>query len=281
MPCRRTLTGRREREKIRRGTNLNRSRNVNTSDSSDVDEGLGVDLIDTFKCALYPVPINFLSHNCGPMNLRCIYCNALHFKAEITDGHINKFTLCCHKGKIALPPLSQNNFFNEIYEGLGSENQLIKRKSANFFENIRKYNSSFAMVSSEAKISDTISGGIYHFKIHDNFYHRAGPMTTSNDRQPCYAQLYFYDVDIANNYRLNVSSNNNFDANLLNEIAVELNRCNSIVKSFISMREYCELLQNRSKEICMLIKVNRTLDIHSITFNYIMINLQIDSRSSC
>ena len=46
-----------------------------------------------------------------------------------------------------------------------------------YFENIRKYNLSFAMVSSEAKISDTVMRGVYHFKIHNVFYHRSGPVT--------------------------------------------------------------------------------------------------------
>ena len=48
------------------------------------------------------------------------------------------------------------------------------------------------MVSSEAKVSEAVTSGVYHFKIHDVFYHRSGPMTAA----PC------YDVDTAINYRL-------------------------------------------------------------------------------
>ena len=68
-------------------------------------------------------------------------------------------------------------------------------------------------VSSEAKISDTVTRGVNHFKIHDVFYHRSGPMTAGYGRSPCYVQLYFYDVDTAVNYRLrehyNQTCNNN------------------------------------------------------------------------
>ena len=39
------------------------------------------------------------------------------------------------------------------------------------------------MVSSEAKISDTVTHGVYRFKIHDIFYHRSGPMTDVYKRQ--------------------------------------------------------------------------------------------------
>ena len=49
-----------------------------------------------------------------------------------------------------LPALSQNEYFKSLYDGLTSNEPSIKRKSKNYFENIRKYNSSFAMVSLEA-----------------------------------------------------------------------------------------------------------------------------------
>ena len=61
-----------------------------------------------------------------------------------------------------------------MYDGLTSNEPSMKRKSTNYFENIRKHNSSFAMVSSEPKISDTVTRGVYHFIIHDVFYHRSG-----------------------------------------------------------------------------------------------------------
>lgn len=145
MPRQRTLSGRIERERNRRGEYLRRSRNVNTS----VDDNLNVALIDTFKSALNAVPANFLSSTCGMMNIRCIFCNALHFEGERTGGDLNKFSLCCHKGKVVVPPLTQNPFFNSLYDGLKSSDRVIKKRSKNYFDKIRSYNSSFAMISSE------------------------------------------------------------------------------------------------------------------------------------
>lgn len=52
------------------------------------------------------------------------------------------------------------------------------------------------MISSEAQIAEIVLNGVNHSKIHDVFYHQAGALTP-NDRQPCYAHLYFYDVETA------------------------------------------------------------------------------------
>ena len=67
---------------------------------------------------------------------------------------------------------------------------------------MRKYYSSFAMVTLEAKTSGIVTNGVNHFKIHDVLYHRSGTMTAGYGHSPCYAQLYFYDVDTAIDYRL-------------------------------------------------------------------------------
>lgn len=73
-------------------------------------------------------------------------------------------------------------------------------------------------LSSEAKVADTVLQGIYHFKIHDVFYHRSGSLTAGYGREPCYAQLYFYDVDTAVNYRLRQQNNSNCKQNLMRSI---------------------------------------------------------------
>lgn len=46
--------------------------------------------------------LNVEKHSCGPLNVMCQYCQALHFIEERpSDG---KFNSCCHKGKVKLPP---------------------------------------------------------------------------------------------------------------------------------------------------------------------------------
>lgn len=184
MPRRQTLTG-----KVERNRDRQRHRQNNSNDNASHI------LVDNFKCALNPFPNNFVSHDCGEINLRCVHCGAKNFESEITMNNRNSFTLCCHKGKAVLPPLSQNNFFNNLYEGLSSNDQGIKNRTKNFFDNIRSFNSSFAMISSEAEIDESGRRGIYHFKIHNVFYHRSGPLinnNTQNHAQARYAQLYFY-----------------------------------------------------------------------------------------
>lgn len=247
------LTVRHEREERRR----RRERNFHRIDNSenDDDDFIHVTLTNEFKCALNIVPINFLSYNCGPMNLQCIHCNAYHFSSEITSRDRNSFALCCHKGKAVLPPLRQSPFFKSLYEGLRSDVAVIKRRSRNYFENIRSFNSSFAMVSSEAKIDDAVAQGVYHFKIHDVFYHRSGPLMHAENVQarPCYAQLYFYDVDTANAFRLREASNQKCDSNLMREIVLELNRINPFVRTFISMKDHCNLPGNEHKDMTLVI----------------------------
>jgi hypothetical protein len=106
-----------------------------------------------------------------------------------------------------------------------------------------------AMIRSEAKISDAVRNGVYHFKIHDNFYHRSGPMTAGYGGLPCYAQLYFYDVDTAANCRLREHFNQTYNNNIMREISLELERINPFVRSFIAMQDHCQRVENLNKEI--------------------------------
>lgn len=264
MPRRRTLTGRDERQRNRFGVANHRRENVNNviDRNNDNDNDNGVDILsDSFKVALNLIPRNFDSYSLGCMNLICRFCGSKHFASEITSGDRNAFTSCCHKGKVFLRPLTQNVFFNQLYDNLRSIIPDVRARSKNYFDNIRKYNSSFAMVSSEAQVADTVLSGIYHFKIHDVFYHRSGPLTVGYGRDPSYAQLYFYDVETANAFRLRQQANQFCNRNLMQEIALELNNVNPFVRSFITMKEHCERVENATHELSMVITVNRNTDV--------------------
>lgn len=117
------------------------------------------------------------------------------------------------------------------------------------------------MISSEAQIAETALHGVYHSKIHNVFYHRAGALTPNHDRQPCYAQLYFYDVETAVQYRMNERSNVSCRINLMRELANELDRVNNFVRSFRAMSTYCQRPENAAAEVSMLIKVNNNVDL--------------------
>lgn len=256
MPRRVRVSGRVERRNRRDSMRSLRVVIANPSNESDPQN-----LVDSYKVALvYPIR-DFVSHKCGSLNLCCSLCGAKHFQSEVTRRNTQAFTSCCHKGKVNLPPLTQNRFFQSLCEGLYSTDVAIKRRSKNYFQNIRSYNSSFAMVSSEAKLSDTAFNGVYHFKIHDIFYHRAGALTPIYGRPPIYAQLYFFDVDTAVQHRMRVSANQGCHVDLMRELGVELDRVNSFIRSFRSMAEFCRQPENSAADVCMVIKVNHNTDL--------------------
>lgn len=255
MPQRTTLTGRVERRRrrdVRGGPAFRLLENI----CSSVDN-----LDDSFKSALNLIPRNFESFHLGEMSFRCSSCGAKHFQAEMTCRDGNLFSLCCHKGKVSLLDLTVNPLLRSLCQGISSADVLIKRRSQNYLQNIRSYNSSFAMVSSEVQIADSTLNGVYNFKIHDIFYHRAGSMTSVYGRQPCYAQLYFYDVETAVQYRMRERANAECNLGLMRELAVELNRVNSFIRSFKAMSEYCRRPENLAAEVCMLIKANNNVDL--------------------
>lgn len=263
MPRLRSLAGRIERQRNRENSRIRRNNNVNSVDGNNANnENNLIDILhDRFRVALQLIPRNFDSYSLGEMDLICRFCDAKHFASEVTANDYDEFTMCCHKGKVFLLPFPQNQFFNRLYEGLKSNNLRVKNKSKNYFDNIRNYNSAFAMVSSEANISDVVSHGVYHFKIHNVFYHRNGPLTAAAGRDPMYAQLYFYDVDIANEFRMRQRSNESCDRVLMNNISRELNRINPFVQSFFTMKEHCQRVENSEHEMSMLITMNANTDV--------------------
>ena len=86
-------------------------------------------------------------------------------------------------------------------------------------------------------------------------------MTAAYGHSPCYAQLYFYDVDTAINYRLQEHFNQTCNNNKMREISLKLEHSTHFVWSFIAMKHHCERVENQNKEICMLIEVNYDLDL--------------------
>lgn len=108
----------------------NQNNDIRNSDNQNIeiqninDDNLIDLIVDDFKVALNLVPRRFESFTIGEMNLICQSCDAKHFSSEITAGDRNNFTQCCHIGKVSLPPLSQNIFFNTLYHNLSSNNSV-------------------------------------------------------------------------------------------------------------------------------------------------------------
>lgn len=228
MPRGKTLSGRIERNSCRsylRGMRSTIQNHVNAHVNNNPNNANNVDvLINSYKVALNLIPRNFESFNCGGLSLRCMYCRALNFQSEITQRSNEAFTLCCHKGKVNLPPISQNIFIENMIKNIDNDDPQIKRRSKNYMTNIRAFNSAFAMVSAEAKLSNVALNGIYHFKIHDIFYHRAGSLIPENGNEPTYAQLYAHKLALKENCIVLLIRNLNTDKALVNGTRMRIKR---------------------------------------------------------
>lgn len=258
MPRRQSLTSdsaRRQRRRISVGADRIIINN------NLIDESSSVELQESYKCALNMPPRNFNSYTLGNMTLRCSFCSAKHFQLEITGRESDAFSLCCHKGKVMLPALTPNNYFEKLLKDVNSTNVANKKRAQNYLANIRSYNASFAMVSSEAQLDENVLNGVYHFKIHNVFYHRIGAVQNLPNRVPCYAQLYFYDVETALQYRMSERSNVRCDLGIMRSLAEELYRVNPFIRSFKTMSEYCQQPENSAAEVSMVIRVNQDLDM--------------------
>ena len=65
-------------------------------------------LKDTFKGVLNVSPKTFNCFGCESMDLKNKFCNAKHFKFQITLSERPAFTSCCRNDKAMLPAFSQN-----------------------------------------------------------------------------------------------------------------------------------------------------------------------------
>lgn len=93
------------------------------------------------------------------------------------------------------------------------------------------------MISSEAKLDESLTNGVYNFKIHDTFYHRVGTLAPSPGQTAKYAQIYIYDVDTAIQQRMRMPANQKCDEALMRELTLYLENVNPFVQSFKTMAE--------------------------------------------
>ena len=157
-----------------------------------------------------PIPIawqpfnpRLAAHSLRALDVECPFCHALHWVDEHLSGSSKirpKFGMCCYQGKIALPPLQEPP--RELM-------QLYNRRvpqSANFHNNIHRYNNALAFTSMGRQIDRSINdgGGPYVFKMHGELIHRIGSLLPADNARPqsVYAQLYIYDPQAALNMHM-------------------------------------------------------------------------------
>ncbi|KAF5347794.1 hypothetical protein D9756_010287 [Leucocoprinus leucothites] len=127
----------------------------------------------------------------GPMNVICSHCNALHFDCEkLAASTVNRprFGVCCLQGQIRLEPFHPLN----PNEALAQYMTRQRPQWQEFYEDIRRYNAAFAMISVGVKLDASVlrGTGAYCFKIQGELHHLAGALLPLEGQTPKYAQIY-------------------------------------------------------------------------------------------
>jgi hypothetical protein len=151
----------------------------------------------------YSEPNEVLTFSC--MDFVCSVCLALHWLDECNNDSTSSptFGRCCHHGKVLLhplpdPPLPLCDLFTADCP-----------RSTDFHHHIRQYNCTFAFTSFRAneQLINVCGGGPWVFKTGYMLYHSSSCLLPPSTEQARYAQLYFYDADLALDQQMHHNSN--------------------------------------------------------------------------
>ncbi|XP_062196833.1 uncharacterized protein LOC133899786 [Phragmites australis] len=194
-------------------------------------------------------------HLGGP-NHTCPYCGARFWLEERVRGQgctaSPVYNKCCRAGSIALTPYRAPP---EPLLGLltGKDPSLSKH----FFDNIRRYNSMFAMTSMGVNVIDSINDGHgpYVFKISGQLCHRIGSLIPRHGARPEYCQLYIFDTDNEVRNRIAVATHSNIDFQpneaIVASLMSMLDTHNPIVQVFRTARDRLSMQSdNLSDQSC-------------------------------
>jgi hypothetical protein len=171
-----------------------------------------------------PIPISrqpfdptWAKHDLKRMDVKCPFCNALHWIDERLTGSSlirPKFGMCCYQGKIALPVLQKPP--GELYDLLTDQDD----KAKTFRSHIRQYNNALSMTSVGRAVdrSVNIGRGPWVYKLHGELIHRIGSLLPEEGEIPQFAQLYIYDTDMAHNYHMANPLHRLLDGDILREL---------------------------------------------------------------
>ncbi|XP_071739529.1 uncharacterized protein [Rutidosis leptorrhynchoides] len=205
----------------------------------------------------------------GDPTYKCAACGAMLWYQETlrgisTKGLAGAYSLCCLKGKIALPKFDKPppKLLLDLYT---NKHPLSKH----FFENIRQYNMIFAFTSMGGKVDTSINKGKgpYTFRIRGQNCHRYGGLVPVVGSAPKFSQLYIYDTGneaanrknaIGSRAHLSNGTTSGLDEGLINQLMELLNDCNELVKSFRMARNTYET--NPNVEFKLRLKGRRDKD---------------------
>ena len=133
----------------------------------------------------------------GPMDLRCEFCNALHFRDELVGaGRTRHMSLCCKNGKLRHVPA-----LPDAPEPLRSLLLCGTRAGQHFRGHIRRYNAAMSFISFGANL-EVLTGTERHRAppvciVHGAVYHHSPPLRANAPEEARFGQLYLYDAQEA------------------------------------------------------------------------------------
>ncbi|PNX70728.1 ATP-dependent DNA helicase PIF1, partial [Trifolium pratense] len=141
------------------------------------------------------------------------------------------FSICCGKGKVQLPLLKKPpDLLLALINGRD-------RRSKNFKDNYRAYNSMFAFTSLGGQINQNINngGGPPQFILSGQNYHRIGSLLPEQGTTPKFAQLYIYDTqnEVMNRaacFRSENKKKEPIDISLVKDLKEMIDYCNPLAK---------------------------------------------------
>ena len=166
-------------------------------------------------------------HHLGDMTNMCTHCASRYFQEECTTQGI--FTKCCFQGKVTLPPGQlPPQIIVELFSGETAD-------SRHFLENIRHYNTAFAMASWNATLNEHAGRGPRVVTIHGQAYHLTAAQKAPEGQPPQYAQLYILDSNEAMQQRINDPRNQTLRPGILQILQDALLAVNPYARQYQNM----------------------------------------------
>lgn len=166
--------------------------------------------------------------NVGKLNVRCVYCAALHFTGEITR--------CCDKGlvKLVLPHEPQYPLLDLLHlnSDLARQHQQL----------LARINTLFAFAAKQC-IEERIPGrGVPITKVRGSFAHTLSTLREREGGTPRFGALYVLDsVKDATEFRLaNERVSAGIDPALIKDLGEMFEDCNNYAKKFKHMKDVLE-----------------------------------------
>ncbi|OMO96975.1 DNA helicase PIF1, ATP-dependent [Corchorus olitorius] len=182
---------------------------------------------------------------------QCEFCGALYWFEELPSE--GKFVRCCQGGRVQLPMLKPAPIFLKTLL-----NHDGGKRSLNFRENIRLYNSLFAFTSIEAKIDYGINKkpGPYIFRINGETHHWMGSLLPLDGECPKFAQLYLHDTENEIDHRMKAVRSDvcesRIDRDIIRCLIKMFDSENEIVKAFRMAKDRCKEIDLRPVKLKLI-----------------------------